>query len=799
MKTKKSWKIGSKLVAKCVCILSAILIAAFAVIILETANSSKQSAINNITALAKGDAATIRAKLEVPLDTARALAQCMQGYKDVNIENRRIFFNSLMRNLLEENEDFLGVWTCWEPNALDGLDPQMMNADGSDKSGRFLPYWYRSGDEITLTTLVDYNTEGVGDYYLLAKNSGQETILEPYEYEIDGQRVLLTTLSIPVRDEKGNIIAVTGVDLALNDLQGISFENGGYSSINTYLLSNSGTYVITPDGDALGTSLTDNGQPDAGAIAAAIAQGQVYQHEGVSHSTGAQVQSIYYPVTIGNTATPWSAAIDVDTSEVMAATTQMSVQLFIILGALLAVIVVSLLLIVKASISKPIRETAELAKALASGRLDEPVVIKANDEIGELKGILDNQVRGAFKAIETAQIKAKKQSVFSREHINKLVVNLERLSKGELYCDMSVGETDQDIAELHELYQNISDNLHKTVNAINGYIKEISLVLGEIADKNLSVGISSEYLGDFVALKDSINRITTSLSEVMTDINTSADQVASGTQQVSGSSQEISQGAAEQASAIEQLTATITQISDQTRLNAQSANEANRLTADARRGAEQGNEHMKAMQQAMEEINESSASISKIIKVIDDIAFQTNILALNAAVEAARAGVHGKGFAVVAEEVRNLAARSANAAKETTDLIEGSIRRAEAGTRIADETAGALADIVNGVEKAAQLVGEIAQASGEQASAIMQVNHGIEQMSQVVQTNSATSEEAAAAAEELSSQAELLKQMISQFQLKDAAEGRIPRALEKAPSETPVAVIDLSDHDFGKY
>ncbi|MCE5236826.1 MAG: methyl-accepting chemotaxis protein [Clostridiaceae bacterium] len=331
------------------------------------------------------------------------------------------------------------------------------------------------------------------------------------------------------------------------------------------------------------------------------------------------------------------------------------------------------------------------------------------------------------------------------------------LSRGELNARV-LGEYEGD----HAILKNA---LNTTADTLRAHIGRIDAVLGSIAGGDLTVRVEESFVGDFDSLKVSINRIVDSLSAVILDINTAAAQVNAGTKQVSAGSQAISQGAAEQASSIEQLTASISAIAGQTRRNAGDADRANELSVAARDGAVHGDEKMRKLQNAMAEINESSESISKIIKVIDDIAFQTNILALNAAVEAARAGAHGKGFGVVAEEVRNLAGRSAKAARETAELIEGSVKKAGAGTRIADETAAALSSIVSGMEQAVRLTGDIAKASGEQAAAISQIDRGIEQVSQVVQSNSATAEEAAAASEELSGQAELLNQSIGRFKL----------------------------------
>lgn len=315
-------------------------------------------------------------------------------------------------------------------------------------------------------------------------------------------------------------------------------------------------------------------------------------------------------------------------------------------------------------------------------------------------------------------------------------------------------------------YQEIIKGFNKTIDVVVKPINEASAVMREMSKGNLTVSMDGDYKGDYAKIKNDLNSTIYSFNDVLNDINLTAQQVASGASQVSYSAQTLSQGSTEQASSIEELTASLEEISAQTKQNALNASQANELALAAKEGATDGNEQMKEMLKAMNDINESSANISKIIKVIDEIAFQTNILALNAAVEAARAGQHGKGFAVVAEEVRNLAARSANAAKETTALIENSIKKAVDGTKIASDTANALNKIVEGVTKSAALVGEIATASDEQASGIAQVNQGIMQVSQVVQTISATSEEGASASEELSSQAEILREMVSKFELK---------------------------------
>jgi methyl-accepting chemotaxis protein len=386
-------------------------------------------------------------------------------------------------------------------------------------------------------------------------------------------------------------------------------------------------------------------------------------------------------------------------------------------------------------------------------------------------------------------------------NIKKLIEEVERISTSAVTGDLKTRGNEN---QFEGGYRQIITGMNQTLDAIVAPINEASTVLQEMAGGNLGVEVNGDYQGDYAVLTEAVNRTIHSFNETLGEIQDAARQVAAGAEQIAGSSQSLSQAATEQAATVEQINASLNDITNQTKQNALNAGQANELSLSAKEIAVNGNSRMKDMLTAMEEINNSSATISKIIKVIDDIAFQTNILALNAAVEAARAGGHGKGFAVVAEEVRNLAARSAEAAKETTHMIEASIHKVESGTKIAIETADELNRIVDSVGKTAALVGEIACASKEQATGIVQINQGVDQVSQVTQTSTATAQESAAASEELAAQAEFLKSKIGKFRLKNNKQElkslAQPQKLALA-TETPrkERKIQLHDKNFGKY
>jgi methyl-accepting chemotaxis protein len=450
---------------------------------------------------------------------------------------------------------------------------------------------------------------------------------------------------------------------------------------------------------------------------------------------------------------------------------------FIIFGVALAI---GLGFWIASIVGKPLRNITAACNQLAIGNLDQTVEVKSTkDEVGMLaesiKEIINTQKELAGIAMHVAggnldlKITERSEKDILSKSMQKVLRSLTGLVEEVVILTTSAanGQMDKrgDAEKFEGGYREILKGINDTLNAVAAPIAEAIGVLEKVATRDITARITSNFKGDFARIKDATNKAVHNLDDALAQVATGSDQVASAADQISEGSQTLSQNSSEQASSLEEIASSIQELSSMTKQNVSNSEEAKKLSEIARNSTQNGVESMKRLSVAMEQIKASSDSTAKIIKTIDEIAFQTNLLALNAAVEAARAGDAGKGFAVVAEEVRNLAMRSAEAAKNTASMIEQSVRNVEGGVSINQEVLKNLEEISQQSSKVTEVMAEISTASIQQNEGIDQINKAVEQLNQVTQATAANAEESASAAEELSGQASEMKSMVQEFKL----------------------------------
>ncbi|KTB78519.1 chemotaxis protein [Pseudomonas syringae pv. syringae PD2774] len=676
----------------------------------EVAVLIEHSTVREIQNLAESRANAIQAKLQNALEAARTMASTFAASKASQspLMLGREQINSVLLSVLKDNPEFNGTYSCWEQDALDGKDLTSRDAqDGSNPlTGRFTPYWTRSPDgRVAVQPLVEYDSQdshpnGVpkGGWYQGPKSTLKEGVLDPIPYVVQGNKVWLATLSVPIV-ANGTFYGVVGADFDIAFIQKLSEQMstelyGGKGSVT--ILSNQGLVVADSQraeliGQPMKTLFADSWEKVLSDIQGGRSESLLNQKT--------QTFEVLMPIQLGRTGKPWAVFIRLPKAVVMSQAItlehelqarsvnnsiwQVSVGLTILLLALTA------LWFAAAKIVGPIREAAALAANISLGDFSRRLVQRSEDEVGQLSFALNDMSDSLQRQVRVA----------------------ERISEGDLDLDVRLSSPNDTLGK----------SLEKMVSNLNNLISEVQV---------------------------------------------SATQITGSSEQVTDLSQSLSDGAANSASSITEISAVMTQMAAQTSDNAVNAKKADEQSQASRADAGESDKLMTELISAMTEIDNSGKDITAIITTIDNIAAQTNLLALNAAIEAARAGELGRGFAVVADEVRSLAARSAEAAKQTATLIADSSTKTQRGMIIAGRTAESLKNIVSGTSAVSSLVSLIYQASSEQASGLQQASLGLEQIDEVTQQNQSNSRDCAASAKDLSVRASLMQRELSRFKVK---------------------------------
>ena len=739
-----------------------------------------------------------KAEVEVALNTARNVAQVFEGIKARGNLVERALLDAILKQVLDANPNFIGVWSVWEPNALDGKDRDYLDAAGHDATGRYVPYWNRATGFSEVEPTANYNVPGKGDFYVLPKTAGREMLFDPNTYPISGAEVLITRAVAPIKLQE-QVLGVVGVDVMLTAFDKLVAELKPFESGNVALISHNGKYAAHQN---TGQVMQDIG--DAGAwhdAKNAIKEGKFYTFADADAQHN--LMRMFIPVQFGDTEAAWSFLVNIPLDKVLANANKVA-SIGATIGIIAVLAVIAAIFWVTSSVTRPLNEIVAIANRIAEGHFDQVITLRQNDEVGRLADAFRNmqstieqvlkELNGLIHAIQRGQLAARGQTKnFTggwRElaaGVNDLIdacvtpitttaALLERIAKGDI--------PEKITAEYRGDFNTMKDNLNVLIEATN----ETTYIAEEIANGNLNLNVAERSAqdrlmqalngmikalngvvnvaetiaaGDLTVeakersaqdrLMQALNTMITRLNDVITNVKAAANNAAAGSQTMKASAEQMAQGATEQAAAAEEVSSSMEQMAANIRQNADNAQQTEKIAKQAAAYAEEGGNVVMETVVSMKQIAEK-------ILIIEDIATQTRMLSLNATIEAARAQEHGKAFSVVAHEVRQLSDTTKKAAEEINRL-------AVASRDISSKAGEMLNTLVPSIRRTAELVQEISAASGEQTLGAEQINRALQQLDQVTQKNALIAEHVAATADDLTDQAQQLQAAVAFFKV----------------------------------
>ena len=700
--TMQNNSLSKKIISKMAFITAGIFLLTILMSAFLAARSLIKANREKLSAVAYENAFLVSNHIENAYGKVVGFAGALRNISKLDPKEQRDAIDTALVGMLESGGGYPTAFAYFEQNAIADANGDPYSVYQRDIAYESVVYLNEEQTGYVFEKHEDAFDNYTKEYYMQIKESGQPYVMEPYIYELMGKNIMMISIIAPVFDAEGNFLGVTGVDVGLDDMQEQLLVSTDYKSAHLAALAADGTVLVDSAGDG-----------KIGQTASEAGYGQLADYaqkirsmpDGTYENSRSLIKS---GRNFGTGKRGMTVTIPLTVSGKTDWTLHMAVN------------------------------SSEFYWAIfeSTGKLTFLVVL-----LGFLLLYTTNRMIQKFLA-----------------PIQVITDEAARLEAGDLDIHVDI-QSDDELGRLSQAFNHISATM-------SNYVTDISQKLSQMADNHMDLTMTQSYIGDFIPIQESIEKISQSLNDTLHQIVLSADEVSGSSENVSAGAQILSDGALEQAAAVEELAASIESLSQDVAANAADASNANAFVSDVARKIQESNQEMDHLTEAMLKISDSSGEIQKIVKTIEDIAEQTNLLSLNASIEAARAGELGKGFAVVANEIRELAAKSAQAVNQTAALIETSQKAVENGMDIADHTAKSLVAVVDGSKEVSRSMEKLSSASQNQKAVLEQLTEHVDSISNVVQSNSSAAQSSAATSAELSGHSKRLHEIVNRFHLK---------------------------------